>query len=201
MQSKKSKYTIILDNGHGCNTPGKCSPDGKFREYLWAREMVMAISLRLKADGYNVETLVPEDEDVSLTQRCRRANAICKAHGALNCLLVSVHCNAAGSDGKWHEAHGWSVFVSNNCSINSCDLAGFMCDEAEKYFHVRKPLPYQRYWRQNLAMCRDTCCPAVLTENLFQDNKGDVELLNSPDGFNNLVNVHVKGIINYLDQL
>nr|DAT77576.1 MAG TPA: MurNAc-LAA [Caudoviricetes sp.] len=26
-------------------------------------------------------------------------------------------------------------------------------------------------------MCRDTKCPAVLTENLFQDNKEDVEFL------------------------
>lgn len=27
---------ILLDNGHGENTPGKRSPDGKLREYLYA---------------------------------------------------------------------------------------------------------------------------------------------------------------------
>ena len=26
---------ILIDNGHGINTPGKCSPDGKFREYKY----------------------------------------------------------------------------------------------------------------------------------------------------------------------
>jgi hypothetical protein len=34
-------FTILLDNGHGVNTPGKCSPkkeDGsRFREYKFAR--------------------------------------------------------------------------------------------------------------------------------------------------------------------
>ena len=29
--------TVILDNGHGANTPGKCSPDKSLLEYKWAR--------------------------------------------------------------------------------------------------------------------------------------------------------------------
>lgn len=24
---------ILIDNGHGAETPGKCSPDGRLREY------------------------------------------------------------------------------------------------------------------------------------------------------------------------
>lgn len=28
---------ILLDNGHGQNTPGKRSPDGHFREYAYNR--------------------------------------------------------------------------------------------------------------------------------------------------------------------
>lgn len=31
-------------------------------------------------------------------------------------------------------------------------------------------------------MCRDTKCPAILTENLFQDNKEDVDFLLSEKG-------------------
>ena len=26
---------ILIDNGHGIETPGKRSPDGSFREYAW----------------------------------------------------------------------------------------------------------------------------------------------------------------------
>ena len=45
-------------------------------------------------------------------------------------------------------------------------------------------------------MCRDTNCPAVLTENLFQDNKEDVEFLLSNK--QTIVNIHYNAIINYL---
>lgn len=34
---------ILLDNGHGENTPGKRSPDGKLREYLYAREIASMV--------------------------------------------------------------------------------------------------------------------------------------------------------------
>ena len=37
------KMKILIDNGHGCNTPGKRSPDGRFREYAWAREIARAV--------------------------------------------------------------------------------------------------------------------------------------------------------------
>ena len=29
---------ILIDNGHGYDTKGKCSPDGLFREYRWTRQ-------------------------------------------------------------------------------------------------------------------------------------------------------------------
>jgi hypothetical protein len=35
--------TIILGTAHLKSTPGKCSPDGKFREYKYSREIVAAV--------------------------------------------------------------------------------------------------------------------------------------------------------------
>ena len=34
---------IILDAGHGENTPGKRSPDGKLREYKYCREIMKSV--------------------------------------------------------------------------------------------------------------------------------------------------------------
>lgn len=56
------------------------------------------------------------------------------------------------------------------------------------------------YWVQNLAICRDTKCPAVLTENLFMDNKDDAGYLLSDNGFQSIVDLHVNGIINYISK-
>lgn len=45
---------------------------------------------------------------------------------------------------------------------------------------------------------KHTNCPALLTENLFQDNKEDVEFLLSAKGKQAIVELHISGIIKYL---
>ena len=65
-----NQKTIILENGHGSQTPGKRSPiwgDGsQLFEWEFNRDIVRRIAAMLKADGVKVEILVPEETDVSL---------------------------------------------------------------------------------------------------------------------------------------
>lgn len=193
---------ILIDPGHGENTAGKRSPDGRLREYKYAREIAAEIVKRLKTMDYNAQQLVTEDNDISLSVRCKRVNDICKHFGASNVLAVSVHCNAAGADGKWHDARGWQACVSLNASTKSKQLASYLFDAAQNEgLKMRSPKPGQKWWAQNLAICRDTNCPAVLTENLFQDNLADVEYLLSDEGREAIVNLHVNGIINYIKSI
>jgi N-acetylmuramoyl-L-alanine amidase len=194
---------ILIDNGHGVNTPGKRSPDGRLREYRYCRDIAVALCTKLLAAGYDAELIVQEETDVPLNSgkdsRVSRVNKVCKMLGASNCLLVSIHCNAAGSGSQWLEARGWSVFVAQNASANSKRLAECLADAAAlQGLKIRKPLPTQKYWVKSLAMCRNTNCPAVLTENLFQDNRQDVEYLLSPAGKAAIVQLHFAGIVNYL---
>lgn len=44
---------ILIDNGHGVNTPGKCSPDGVFREYKYTREIAAAVVKHLGYRGFD----------------------------------------------------------------------------------------------------------------------------------------------------
>ena len=190
---------ILIDNGHGENTAGKRSPDGRLREYKYAREIAAEVVKRLKTMDYNAQQLVTEENDISLGTRCKRVNDICKHFGASNVLVVSIHCNAAGADGKWHDARGWQACVSLNASTKSKQLACYLFDAAQNEgLKMRSPKPGQKWWAQNLAICRDTHCAAVLTENLFQDNLADVEYLLSDEGREAIVNLHVNGIINYI---
>ena len=189
---------VLIDNGHGENTPGKRSPDGRLREWSYTREIADMVVAGLRKLGIDAERIVKEDTDVPLSERCRRANAIYKEAGK-KAILVSIHCNAAGNGASWMSARGWSVFVSNNASANSKRLADCLAKAAgEKGVNIRKQMPSQLYWEQNLAICRDSNCPAVLTENLFQDNKEDVEYLLSREGKQTVVQIHVDGIIKYL---
>jgi len=190
---------VLVDNGHGSNTAGKRSPDGTHREYLWARQFADRLVGVLKSLGIDAERIVTEDTDVSIKERCRRVNAICKTLGAKNVLLVSIHNNAAGSDGKWHDARGFSSHVSTNASSRSKTLATCLAEEVSAHgIKVRKYLPKEPYWTQNLGICRDTNCAAVLTENLFQDNKEDVALLADNAFCNKLACAHAEGIIKYI---
>jgi N-acetylmuramoyl-L-alanine amidase len=50
----------------------------------------------------------------------------------------------------------------------------------------------------NFYVLKHTNCPAVLTENFFQDNKDDVDYLLSDEGFHAIVRTHVEGILNYI---
>ena len=192
---------ILIDNGHGYNTPGKCSPDKRLLEWKYTREIATELVARLKAAGFDAERIVTEDVDISLRERCRRVNAICKRVGASNVVLVSIHNNAAGSGGKWRDATGWCGFVYTKTSSRSCHLAQLLYAEAEKRgLKGNRSVPRERYWMKNLAMVRDTACPAVLTENLFQDNKGEVDFLLSPEGREAIVSLHFDALIKYVSE-
>ncbi len=190
---------VILDNGHGVNTPGKCSPDKTLLEYKWTREIVDKLMVEFTKLGIRSVKLVPEDIDISLRERVKRANKIYKDNNK-QAILISIHCNAAGADGKWHNASGWSVFVAQNASSNSKRLAKNLYQQAEERgLKGNRSVPKEKYWVQSLAVCRDTNCPAVLTENMFQDNKGDVALLLSEDGKKKIIDSHVQGVLAYLN--
>lgn len=195
--SNKKDYLILLDNGHGQETKGKQSPDGNLKEYAYTREIVKRIYDSLLNLGYNPHILVPEKEDIPLNNRVKRANSLCKNKKAI---LISVHCNASSSDNKWHSANGWSVFISQNASSNSKRLADCLKKYAEdSKLKIRLQYSNKSYWVQSLAICRDTNCPAVLTENLFQDNKKDVEFLLSENGKKIITDLHVNGIIDFIN--
>lgn len=189
---------ILIDNGHGSNTPGKCSPDKSLREYKWAREIARCIVEKLTAQGYDAQRIVTEDSDVSLAERCRRVNAVCKEHGMANVLLVSVHNNAA-ANGGWQKARGWSVWVYAQAGDKSKRLAQLLYAEAERLgLQGNRSVPACKYWEANFYILKHTACPAVLTENLFQDNREDVAYLLSKAGKETIVQLHVNGIINYI---
>lgn len=198
---------ILIDNGHGSNTAGKCSPDKRLREYAWARACAKRLLAALKAKGYDAELVTPEEWDVPLQTRVSRVNKKCKEVGSKNCVLVSVHNNASGGDGKWHDACGFSVFVSKNASENSKKLARLFTAEAmQRDLLGNRSVPAQKYWTwswtsKDIYILKSTNCPAVLTENMFQDHKGDVDYLLSEEGMTELVQLHVDSITKYIKSL
>ena len=190
---------ILFDFGHGVNTPGKCSPDGRFKEYKYVREVGRQIAnyFQLHA-GLFTNVIVPEETDISLPERVRRVNEIVDAYPTQQCFLVSIHVNAA-ANGTWAKARGWEVHVSKNASYNSKLLANSFYNAANELgVNTRVPMPTQHYWANNFYILSHTKCPAILTENFFQDNREDVDFLLSDIGRATVENIHILGISKYL---
>ena len=193
----KNNIKILIDNGHGVNTPGKRSPDGRFREYAWAREIARAIVADCKDLGYDAELLVPEEYDVCLSARCYRANCWCERLGKSNVLLVSIHVNAAGKGDRWYNATGWSAYTCKG-QTRSDKLADCLYKQAGLW------LPGHRLRmdysdgdpdiESDFAILKKTACPAVLTENGFQDCEESLLFIESKECNEASIGLHVDGI-------
>ena len=169
------------------------------RDSAYTREIAKRIVKCLQCKGYDAQRIVEEETDIPLSVRCKRVNDICKQAGVKNVLLVSIHNNASGADGKWHDASGFSAHVGLNASSKSKMLAQYLWNEAiAQGLKGNRSVPAAPYIAQNLAICRDTMCPAVLTENLFQDSKEDVELLLSEEGKEKVTATHVNAIVEFI---
>jgi len=190
---------VILGTAHSKSTPGKCSPDKTLKEYAYSREICKKVKEQLMAKGIKCIIDIEGDEEISLQNRCNIVNKYCTQFGTNNCIYVSIHVNAAGMGDKWQNARGWSVFVCPTASQSSKLLAQNLYNVATlKNLKGNRSVPACKYWVSNLYVLKNTKCPAVLTENLFQDNKEDVKFLLSATGKAIIAQVHVDGIINYL---
>ena len=217
---------VILGTAHGKNVAGKRSPDKKFEEYLYSREIVGLVRRELEAKGCKVfvdmqESEVPLPQTAELRARCKYVNELCDKYGTKNCIYVSIHVNAAASTGSWNKAGGWSAYTSRG-QTNADKLATFLYNAAEKHLasyakamdegkesglYDKKQRPFRTDYSDGDAdqeagfyVLTNTKCAAVLTENLFMDNKSDVRFLTSEKGKSAIVKTHVEGILKYLGE-
>ncbi len=163
---------ILLDNGHGVDTPGKRSPlwaDGRqLQEWEFNRDMVSRVKNMLDIEGIANARLVPERRDISISERCRRAN---RWDNEDDCLLISIHANAGGGTGG-------EVFTFPGATQSKIYAQVFR----EQWGDYLPELSFRGCKEANFGILRDSRCPAILVECLFMDHPTDCEVLLSPEG-------------------
>ena len=90
--------------------------------------------------------LVPETNDVTLGERCRRANAI-YAKNNKEAFLLSVHANAGGDT-------GWECYTSVS-NTKSDAIATIFCDFAKQKFNSKKNFCHRCNFNTK-ELCNDT---------------------------------------------
>lgn len=160
------------------------------------------------------------EQPLELDYRAQQVNDICKKYGKENCIYVSIHLNGAGDDGKWHGAGGWGCYTTKGRTMadtlaecfydaaisNLKAYVGIIDEGKRRGEYTEKQVPFRmdktdgdRDLEANLYVLRKTNCAAVLTENLFQDSKRDVQFLLSEEGRHAIVRTHVEGILRYIN--
>ena len=162
------------------------------------------------------------EQQRELNARVAWANNLARTYGVRRTLYLSMHVDAAGSGRKWMSAGGWTAYTTPGHTL--ADVASeCLYDKAEihlKHYaaqmeagkltglYDRKQTPYRidltdgdRDREKRFYVLRNTICPAVLTENLFQDNRTDVAFLKSREGMETLVALHVEGVVEYFKNL
>ena len=194
---------ILIDPGHGINTPGKRSPDGALLEYLWNRQVAEFLFKYLQALGYDVQYVGTEIDDIPLATRVKRVNDVCKIHGSQNVLLLSIHGNAAGNGAWWMNAQGWCCFTTKG-QTRSDKAAECLYKAFEEDFKDRK-IRYDRSdgdkdWEKQFYICRHTSCPAVLIENFFYDNREECQFMLKEETKERIAKAIAKGVQYYVRQ-
>lgn len=220
------KLTVILGTAHGKNVAGKRSPDGIFEEWQYSREIVESLREELAKRDDLVDVFVdipaaevPLPQQAELTRRVRYVNQLCAHRHTDRCIYVSIHVDAASS-GEWKNAGGWTAYTSPGDTLSDI-LATYLYESAEKHLagyaakmeEGKKKGQYgqnQKPFRKdtsdgdpdkeaNFYVLVRTKCAAVLTENLFQDNKADVAFLTSEEGKKAIVALHKEAILRFAE--
>ena len=187
------EFIVVLDPAHGEETPGKRSPDGKFREYLWSRMIIEKLSEKLDDAGFCVRETNTSKKEIGLSNRAGVCNMI---NGKK--ILISIHSNAAGNGVEWKTATGFSVYTTKG-KTKSDEVAEVLMNGFIKDFPELKARmdmsDGDKDTEENFTVIQKANCPAVLIEWMFQDNKNDVEVLLSEEYTNRLVDSIYNSII------
>ena len=210
-----SEYLVCIDPGHGGRQVGAVSKEFGYQEKVIALDISLKVrDLLLYSDlegsklvfreycqegnRKNIDVLLTRttDEDVSLADRCKKAN---KAKASI---FVSIHCNSCNSTSP----SGIETWCFDSPKSESRPLAQSiqtcLMGEVSGYTLNKKPIK-SRGVKATTAYytIRHTSMPSVVVECGFMSNPDEVDLMYNNEVYReSLAKGIVKGILTFLNQ-
>lgn len=170
-------FKLALDAGHGMDTSGRrClkSLDPEEHREWWLNDRVCRYIAQAAEEYEGFETLRVDDvtgeEDVTMSERCRRANA----WGAD--LYYSAHHNAGVGGGTGGGVVAYSLNEGTRGAMWRDELYGAIVGETGLVGNRASPKA-----TGNLYVLSNTAMPAVLMEHGFMDSAADVPVILSEE--------------------
>jgi N-acetylmuramoyl-L-alanine amidase len=172
---------LVIDPGHGGHDPGAVANG------LKEKDLTLTIAKHIgrmlaEYEGVEVHYTRTDDRFLELSERAAIANKL-KAD-----YFISVHINVNAGGGTGFESYIYNGGVSaktiayqNVIHAEIMKAIGNVTDRGKK--------------RANYAVLRETHMPAILTENLFIDNRNDATKLKSEQFLLQVAHGHVQGIV------
>lgn len=193
-------YCWCLDAGHGWQTVGKRSPKlpsgYQLIEYEYNRDIVERIIEQLSALGIPYMRTLPKNGNYSnaLVERVRAANS---HHTDLPKIFVSVHGNAGPArseqDYTSDNVRGietWYHYGSKDGKSLAAIFQGHLIAKTGYRDRGLKSKAVNQFY-----VLRATLMPAILTENLFYNNRFDLLEMRDNEVRQLIANAHVDAII------
>lgn len=193
-----SKTLVIIDAGHGIDTPGKRSPiwsdKTQLFEYKFNREIVDKIVEFVGKANISYISIINTDKDTSLQDRCSTINNFYDAYkDKYFVYLISVHGNAADNIPT---ANGIEVWTTKG--VTKSDKI------ADVFFNKLKTIGWKMRndisdgdndKEENFYILKNSNCPAVLTENGFYTNEQECKKMLTPEITSLIALCHANAII------
>lgn len=174
---------VFINPGHGGKDPGAVGNG------LQEKDIVLKIARKMRDQlkNYEVEVKLFRSNDTfyTLEQICNEANRWNAD------LFISIHVNAGGGTG--FESYIYSGLSNNSTTAKQRDV--IHAEIMKKLSNVRD----RGKKKANFYVLRNTKMSAILTENMFIDNKTDANRLKSDSFLTNLATGHVNGIVKALN--
>jgi N-acetylmuramoyl-L-alanine amidase len=182
---RDTKFTILVDPGHGGKDPGFKTASGVNEKDI-VRDIAVNFVSRLLDYGYNAAITREYDNFVSLPGR----NQIVKEKNAD--LLISIHM---GSSLKLNES-GFLCYYQNN-NKRSRLLASFFSNAFEDTDIFKKTgiktMPF--------IILQNNAVPSVMLDLGYLTNMGDLEKLTQPEFRAQIIAIMVQSVNSYFDAI
>ncbi len=193
---------VVLDPGHGVETPGKCAPDQSYYEHEFNLDIARRVRAILQRHGVQVVLTRQDDHepvpDASAAQmeRLSLAARVKRSNDEQPDLFVSFHSNASGDGKTWTDPDGYGIYTSAEGDGAARNKAARAILARVKEAGI--PLWGGGLFHELFYVLRHTHAPAVLIEHGFHTNRAEVERLKDGAYRQRLAVADAKGILDYL---